>query len=126
MLSPFLIGQTFVRKHSWEYSANIVGSQLGKLLLREYSWGYSLNCDEDIFAVQKASLSMFWEYLPYLTKSSAILLAVVFLSRGWSLIMSLSAFSTTVEKETSNGHSQNTQYTLSRTCNIPRLLCRER
>ena len=26
LLSHFLIGQTFVRKHSWEYSANIVGS----------------------------------------------------------------------------------------------------
>ena len=25
-LSPFLIGRTFVREHSWEYSANIVGS----------------------------------------------------------------------------------------------------
>ena len=25
-LSPFLIGQTFVREHSWEYSGNIVGS----------------------------------------------------------------------------------------------------
>ena len=25
-LSPFLIGRTFVSEHSWEYSANIVGS----------------------------------------------------------------------------------------------------
>ena len=25
-LSPFLIGRTFVPEHSWEYSANIVGS----------------------------------------------------------------------------------------------------
>ena len=35
-LSTFLIGRTFVREHTWEYSANIVGA---KLLLREYSWG---------------------------------------------------------------------------------------
>ena len=25
-LSPFLTGRTFARDHSWEYSANIVGS----------------------------------------------------------------------------------------------------
>jgi len=28
---------------------------------------YSSNCDEAIFRVQKASLNMFWEYLPGLT-----------------------------------------------------------
>ena len=58
-LSPFLTGRTFVREHSWEYSANIVGSYLGELLLREYSSEYSSNCDEAIFGVQKASLNMF-------------------------------------------------------------------
>ena len=26
LLSPFLIGRTFLREHSWEYSANIIGS----------------------------------------------------------------------------------------------------
>ena len=41
-LSPFLIGRTFVREPSWEYSSN---------------------CDEAIFGVQKASLSMFWEQI---------------------------------------------------------------
>ena len=28
---------------------------------------YSSNCDEAIFGVQKASLSMFWEHSPYST-----------------------------------------------------------
>ena len=35
-------------------------------MLREYSSGYS-NCDEAIFGVRKASLSMFWEHSPYST-----------------------------------------------------------
>ena len=67
ILSPFLIGRTFVRQHSWEHSANIVSFLLCELLLREYSWGYSSNCDQDIFGNQKASLNMFWEYSPYST-----------------------------------------------------------
>ena len=67
VLSPFLIGRTFVREHCCEYSANIVGSHLGEHLPREYSSGYSSNCDEAIFRVQKASLNMFWEYSPYST-----------------------------------------------------------
>ena len=33
-------------------------------MLREPSLGYSSNCDEAAFGVQKASLNMFWEYLP--------------------------------------------------------------
>ena len=33
-------------------------------MLREPSSGYSSNCHEAIFGVQKASLSMVWEYSP--------------------------------------------------------------
>ena len=33
-------------------------------MLREPSSGFMSNCDEAIFGVQKASLNMFWEYLP--------------------------------------------------------------
>ena len=55
----------FVREPNWEYSANLVGSYLGELLLREPSWEYSSNCGEAIFGVQKASLNIFWEHLPY-------------------------------------------------------------
>ena len=36
-------------------------------MLRENSSEYSSNCDEAIVGVQKASLNMFWEYLPYST-----------------------------------------------------------
>ena len=57
----------FVSKSSWEYLANLTGSKLGELLLREPSREYSSNCDEAIFGVQKASLSMFWEHSPYST-----------------------------------------------------------
>ena len=61
---PFLIGRTFVCEHSWEYSANVVGSSLGELLLCEYSAGYLSNCDTH--RVQKALLNMLGEYSPYL------------------------------------------------------------
>ena len=44
--SSFLIGRTFFREPSWEYSSN---------------------CDEAILGVQKASLNMFWEHSPYST-----------------------------------------------------------
>ena len=43
-----------------------------------------MNCDEDIFGVQKASLNMFWEYSPYSTN----------LASDW-----LRADSSTVEEE---------------------------
>ena len=37
------------------------------MFVREPSWEYSSNCDEAIFGVEKASLSMFWEDSPYST-----------------------------------------------------------
>ena len=40
---------------------------IGRTFLREPSWEYSSNCDEAIFGVQKALLNMFWEHSPYLT-----------------------------------------------------------
>ena len=49
----------FVREPRWFL--------IGRTFPREPSWKYSSNCDEAIFGVQKASLNMFWEYLPYST-----------------------------------------------------------
>ena len=46
-----------IGQHSWFLI-------LGELLLREPSSRYSPNCDESIFADQKVSLIMFWEYSP--------------------------------------------------------------
>ena len=37
---------------------------MGERLLREPSSGYLSNYDEAMFRVEKASLSMFWEYSP--------------------------------------------------------------
>ena len=38
---------------------------IGRTFLREPSWEYSLNCDAAILGAQKASLNMFWEHSPY-------------------------------------------------------------
>ena len=49
-------------------------SYLGDHLLHEPTSGYSSNCDEIIFGVPKASLSMFWGYSPSLANIASDLL----------------------------------------------------
>ena len=61
VLSPFLIGWTFVWEHSLEYS---------------------LNCGGAIFGVQKVSLNMFWDHSPNSTNTASDWLRAE-LSCGW-------------------------------------------
>ena len=63
-LRPFLTGQTFVREHSWEYSANIVGSSPNVCFVN-IAGGLHRTVTK-IYSGSKKICSTCSEYLPYL------------------------------------------------------------